>query len=86
MKHSVGWHIAMMPKIGFKLQLTATLGFPIHSMNGVSDDVAVFSAPEDSGDNCDEKAMVLRLVFRCERLMHAIRRNDEKHKGCRAPA
>jgi hypothetical protein len=78
-KQSVGWHIAMNVNIGFKLQVTATLG-----LNSLYDwcfqMMWRFSgAPEDPGDDTVMKQHGAEALYSAVKsLMHAIRRKDEE--------
>jgi len=78
-KNSVGWHIAMNAKIGFKHQVTATLGF--HSLyDWCYQAMWLFSgAPDDPEDETvKEKHGADALTSAVESLMHAIRTEAEK--------
>jgi hypothetical protein len=77
-KNSVGWQNATNARIGFKLQVTATLGF--HSLyDWCYQEMWLFSgAPEDQDD---ETVMEMHgadaLYSAVKRLMHAIRTEDQ---------
>jgi hypothetical protein len=79
MKNSVGWQIAMKAKIGFKLHVTATVGF--HSLyhwyyqtmwlfSGVPDDPENDAVMEQHGADA--------LYSAVKNMMHAIRTEDEE--------
>jgi len=79
LKTSVGWQIAMNAEIGFKLQVTATLGF--HSLNDwCFQTMWLFSGapeyPED--DTVMEKHGAEALYSAVKSLMHAIQTKDEE--------
>jgi len=78
-KNSVGRHIAMNVKIGFKLQVTATPGF--HSLyNWCYQAMWLFSgAPDDPEDETvKEKQGADALYSAVKGLMHAIRTEDDE--------
>jgi len=78
-KNSVGWHIAMNAKIGFKLQVTATPGF--HSLyDWCYQAMWLFSgAPEDPEDETvKEKHGADALYSAVKSLTHAIRTEDKE--------
>jgi hypothetical protein len=80
-KSSVGWHTALNAKIGFKLQVTATLGF--HSLYDWCFQMmqlfwSVPDNPED--DTVMEKHGAEALYSAVKSLMHAIWTEDEEAK------
>jgi len=78
-KNSVGWHIAMTAKIGFKLQVTATPQF--HSLyDWCYQAMWLFSgAPDDPEDETvKEKHGADTLYSAVKGFMHAIRTQDEE--------
>ena len=78
-ENSVGWHIAMNAKIGFQLQVTATVGF--YSLYDWCYQVMwLFSgAPEDPEEGTmKDKQGADGLYSTGESLIHAIRTEDEE--------
>jgi len=78
-ENSMGWHIAMNAKIGFKLQVTATLGF--HSLyDWCYQAMWLFSGvPEDPEDETvKEKHGVDALYSAVKSVMHAIQTEDKE--------
>jgi len=78
-QNSVGWHIAMNAKIGFKLQVTATPGF--HSLDDwCYQAMWLFPGPPDDREDetVKEKHGADALYSAVKSLMHAIRTEDEE--------
>jgi len=78
-KNSVGWHIVMNAKIGFKLQVTATLG--LHSLyDWCYRTMWLFSgAPDNPEDQTVKKNYGAHALYSAVKsLMHAIQTEDEE--------
>jgi len=78
-KYSVGWHIAMNAKIGFKLQVTATPGF--HSLyDWCFQTMWLFSGAPDNpeDDTVMEKHRSEAVYSAVKMLMHAIQTENEE--------
>jgi len=78
-QHSLGWHIAMIAKIGFKLQVTATPGF--HSLyDWCYQTMWLFSSVPDNAE--DDTVMQQHgadaLYSAGKSLMHAIQSEDKQ--------